>query len=61
MLSMESHVTVSMQVDVQLEDQEVVVGQLNVIKFNAKRSLSPRMGRNWEGTTKKWQVWETPL
>ena len=43
-LSIESQVTVSMQVDVQLEDQEVVVGQLNVIKFNAKRSLSPRMG-----------------
>ena len=49
----ESHVTVSMLVDVRLEDQEVVVGQLNVTKFNVIRSFSPSIGRYWDGTIKK--------
>ena len=57
----ESHVTVSMLVEVQLEDQEVVVGQLNVTKFNAIRSFSPSMGRYWDGTIKKWHVHVAPL
>ena len=51
--STESHVTVSMLVDVQLEDQEVVAEQLNVTKFNAIRSFSPSIGWYWDGTIKK--------
>ena len=54
----ESHVTVSMLVDVQLEDQEVVVGQLNVTKFNTIRSS---IGQYWDGTIKKWHVCVVPL
>ena len=36
-----------------VERQEVVVGQLNVTKFNAIRSFSPSIGRYWDGTIKK--------
>ena len=57
----ESHVTVSMLVDVRLEDLEVVVGQLNVTKFNAISPFSLRIGWYWDGIMKKRHVCEVPL